>query len=247
MKFGFALAFVLLSIVVFAQPIFQISDHEKAEELFVEFRKVRDAEGMRQLIDFLENLDGLFEDPKLLTLLADALVEYGDWGAEEKEKERIFERARKYAEKAIALDPENGRAYYVAGAAIGRLAQYRGIIVSLFMLGDFDKYMNKAVELLDDPLYKSFALIALGMRYRDVPWPLNDYKESEKKFFEALKYTPNFPNIYLELGFLYLKTKQTQKAIEMFEKVISSEPHPLLLAIHEEAIKTAKEELEKLK
>ncbi len=242
---------VLLLVAVFisvvAQDLLQFSSHAEAEKLFVEFRKTRDAEKMKQLIDALEKFEGFENDADLLILAADAIVEYGNWGAPANEKEKLFEKARKYAEKATSLQPDNGRAWYVAGAAIGRLAQYKGIVQSLFMLGDFDKNINKAIELLQDPLYKSFALIASGMRYRDVPWPLYNFKESENRFLEALKYTPNYPNIYLELGLLYVKMRQNQRAIEMFEKVINSEPHPLLIATHEEAVKTAKEELSKLK
>jgi len=85
------------------------------------------------------------------------------------------------------------------------------------------------------------------MRYRDVPWPLNDYKKSEELLLSAGQLTPNYSNIYLELGFLYLKMNKKDKAREMFQKVIDSEPHPLLVGAHLNAVKTAQEELEKLK
>ncbi len=238
---------VSLFSVVFSETLMSEADYETAERLFVEFRKVRDVDGMKKLIDELESFSATQKDAKLLTVLADACVEYSNWGAPAKEKEKLFEKGRKYAEEAIKLDQKNGRAWYIAGAAIGRLAQYKGIIQSLFMLGDFDKYINKAIEILDDPLYKSFALIASGMRYRDVPWPLYNYSESEKRLKEALKYTPNYPNIYLELGLLYVKMGKKDQAKEMFEKVINSQHHPLLIKIHEEAVNTAKEELKKLK
>ncbi len=237
---------VSLFTVVFSEELMSKVDYENAERFFVEFRKIRDANGMKELIDELESFSGTQKDSKLLTVLADAYAEYGDWGVPDKEKEKILEKGRQYAEAAIKLDSKNGRAWYIAGAIIGRLAQYKGIIQSLFMLGDFDKYINKAIEILDDPLYKSFALIASGMRYRDVPWPLYNYGESEKRLKEALKYTPNYPNIYLELGKLYVKTGKKDQAKEMFEKVINGEPHPLLLKIHESTVKSAKEELSKL-
>ncbi|MFN3284381.1 MAG: tetratricopeptide repeat protein, partial [Pseudothermotoga sp.] len=182
----------------------------------------------------------------------DCYLEYGDWGVSKEMKEKTLEQARKYAEEAVKLDGNNGRAHYIAGASIGRLAQYKGIIQSLFMLGDFDKYINKAISLLNESdeeqrLYKTFALIALGMRYRDVPWPLNDYKKSEELLLSAAQLTPNYSNIYLELGSLYAKTGKKDKAREMFQKVIESEPHPLLIGAHQNAIKTAQEELEKIK
>ncbi|MFN3329007.1 MAG: tetratricopeptide repeat protein, partial [Fervidobacterium pennivorans] len=96
-------------------------------------------------------------------------------------------------------------------------------------------------------LYKTFALIASGMRYRDVPWPLYNYKKSEELLNQALKLTPNYPNIYLELGYLYLKIGQKSKAKEMFEKVLNGQAHPWLIKTHESAVKSAKEELSKLK
>jgi len=58
---------------------------------------------------------------------------------------------------------------------------------------------------------KTFAYIASGMRYRDVPWPFYNYKKSEELLNSALKLTPNYSNIYLELGLLYVKTGDKQK------------------------------------
>ena len=225
---------------------------EEIDALFSQARSDRDSEKMLQIIQTLESRSDLNENSMLLTILADCYLEYGDWGVAKELKEKTLEQARKYAEAAVKLDNQNGRAHYIAGAAIGRLAQYKGIIQSLFMLGDFDKYINKAISLLNENdererLYKTFALIASGMRYRDVPWPLNDYKKSEQLLFQAAELTPNYSNIYLELGLLYLKTKNKEKAKEMFQKVIEMEPHPLLVAAHSQAIKTAQEELGKMK
>ncbi|MEJ5228518.1 MAG: tetratricopeptide repeat protein [Pseudothermotoga sp.] len=244
MKKIFLLLLICLSAMSFASDEFNA--------LFYEVRNQRDAAKMAQLIQDIESQNDLNNNESLLTILADCYLEYGDWGVAKELKEKTLEQARKYAEAAVKLNNENGRANYIAGAAIGRLAQYKGIIQSLFMLGDFDKYINKAISILredndEERLYKTFALIASGMRFRDVPWPLNDYKKSEQLLFEAAKLTPNYSNIYLELGYLYLKTNNKDKAREMFQKVIDSEPHPLLTATHLNAVKTAQEELAKLK
>jgi len=225
---------------------------EEFDAIFFEARSERNSEKILQLIQTLESREDLNQSSELLTILADCYLEYGDWGVTKEQKEKTLEQARKYAEAALKLNSDNGRANYIAGAAIGRLAQYKGIIQSLFMLGDFDKYINKAISLLNENnekerLYKTFALIASGMRYRDVPWPLYDYKKSEQLLFEAANLTPNYSNIYLELGFLYLKTNRKEKAKEMFQKVIEMGPHPLLVQTHFNAVKTAQEELEKLK
>lgn len=234
--------FLLFSISL----IFAI-DFDTANRTFFEARRDRDINKITALISEIEKDPNLKKDSKLLTVLADAYLEYGHWGVTGKDKEKMYEKARNYAEQAIKIDPQNGRAWYIAGASIGRLAQYKGIVQSLFMLGDFDRYIGKAIEILDDTLYKSFALLAMGMRYRDVPWPLRDYSKAESYMKEALKYTPNYPNIYLELGYLYLKMNKKDLAKEMFQKVVYSPPHPWLVKTHEESVENAKKELENLK
>ncbi|MGB9790513.1 tetratricopeptide repeat protein [Thermotoga caldifontis] len=246
MKKGLLVAVLLFAVFIFA------SFEKEMNQLFYEARRDRDVAKMEWIIKTIEARSDLKSNSLLLTILADCYLEYGDWGVSKELKEKTLEQARKYAEEALKLDGNNGRASYVAGAAIGRLAQYKGIVQSLFMLGDFDKYINRAISLLNENdeeqrLYKTFALIASGMRYRDVPWPLNDFKKSEELLLAAAQLTPNYPNVYLELGFLYLKTNKKDRAREMFQKVVVGEPHPLLVGTHREAVKTAQEELEKLK
>jgi len=238
--------FLMLILFLITNTILPI-DFDTANKIFFEARRDRDASKITSLIQTLEKEQDLYKNSYLLTVLADSYLEYGLWGVEGKDKEKMYEKARSLAEKAIQLDPKNGRAWYIAGASIGRLAQYKGIVQSLFMLGDFDKYISKAIEILDDPLYKTFALLAMGMRYRDVPWPLYNYNKAEQFMKEALKFTPIYPNIYLELGYLYLKMGKKELAKDMFLKVINTPPHPWLLKTHEESMELAKKELENLK
>lgn len=243
--------FIFAIFATFANFVFSASSDE-FNKLFYEARRDQDLEKLQKVIRSIENTANYTKDSRLLTILADCYLELGNWGVADKEKEKTYEKARSSAEAAIKIDSKNGRAYYIAGAAIGRLAQYKGIVQSLFMLGDFDKYIGESIKLLNENdeegrLYKTFALIASGMRYRDVPWPLYNYKKSEELLNQALKLTPNYPNIYLELGYLYLKTGQKAKAKEMFEKVLNAQAHPWLIKTHESAVKSAKEELSKLK
>ncbi|ODN29787.1 tetratricopeptide repeat protein [Fervidobacterium thailandense] len=242
---------VVVSLLLLTGFIFGATVSE-LNKLFYEARRDRDREKMLRVVAEIEKTPNYGKDAKLLTILADCYLELATWGVPDNEKEKTLEKARSNAEAAIKIDPKNGRAHYIAGAAIGRLAQYKGIVQSLFMLGDYDRYIDTAIKLLnendeEERLYKTFALIAKGMRDRDVPWPLNNYKRSEEMFNQALKLTPNYPNIYLEMGYLYLKTGDKQKAKEMFEKVINSQPHPWLIKTHEEAVKDARSELAKLK
>ena len=234
---GIALILVLLLGVLALS-----ADFEHYQKLFVEYRDTYNAEGMKSLIDELEAMEG--KDYKIYTLLADALVEYALWGAPEgTDKKELYEKARRYAEEAIKLKPDYAYAYFVRGAAIGRLAQYVGILKSLFLVGDFDESMKKAIEL--DP--KCFrAMVAMGMRYRDLPWPFRSYKKAEKYFEMALKVEPRYINTYLELGILYEVWGKKDKAIEAFRKVLELPPMKGFTALGMEAKEEAKKHLKSL-
>jgi len=113
---------------------------------FYDARKDRSAPKMLAVIKAIEAIPNYDKDPMLLTVLADCYLEYADWGASSNEKEEKLTKARTLAEAAVKLEPNNGRANYIAGASIGRLAQYKGIVQSLFMLGDLDKYIDTAIK-----------------------------------------------------------------------------------------------------
>jgi len=215
---------------------------EQYEREFIHFRDTYDAEGMEKLIEKLEALPD--KDYKTYTLLADALVEYALWGLPETaNKKEYYEKARNYAEEAIKLNPDYAYAYFVRGAAIGRLAQYVGILKSLFMVGDFDKSILKAIEL-DPRCYR--AMVAMGMRYRDLPWPFKSYSKAEKFLLKAIKIEPRYINSYLELGILYQMWGKSKKAIETFQKVLELPPMKGFTAMGLEAKEEAKRRLKEL-
>lgn len=240
------LTLTLILFVLFAFSLnFKSVQFKLVEVKFLEARSFHNVQHMKEVIETLES--NLQDDTDIYTLLAESYMEYGLWGASEDKKEETYTKALEYAKKAIELDKTNGRAYYIAGATIGRLAQYKGIVQSLFMLGDFDDYIDKAIELLDDNFYKGLALTAKGMRYRDLPWPLYNYKKSEDFLLKALEVLPNYPNIHLELGKLYEKWGRKELAIKELNIVLDSLPHPLLIKTHEEAKAEAEEILKRLK
>jgi len=222
---------------------FSQDNYQTLYERFIQYRDSYNAGGMKNLIAELEKIQN--KDYKLYTLLADAYVEYTLWGAPDNvDKKAMYQKAINYADKAIELNKNYAYAYFVKGAAIGRLAQYAGIIKSLFLLGDFDKSFKKAIEL--DP--KCFrAYVAMGMRYRDVPWPMRNYKKAEEYLKKAIEIEPKYINSYLELGILYEAWNKKDKAIEMFKKVIEMPPMKGFTALGREAKMTAKQHLKKLK
>ncbi|MFN3329178.1 MAG: hypothetical protein ACK40U_10100, partial [Fervidobacterium pennivorans] len=174
-KFGWIFVVTLVALLLSTFTFAEVKAQD-LNKMFYEGRRDRDVNKIQNVIKTIESTPNFDKDTTLLTILADAYLEYGLWGVSDKEKEKTYEKARQYAETALKLDQKNGRASYIAGAAIGRLAQYKGIVQSLFMLGDFDRYIENEIKLLNENdeeqrLYKTFAYIAAGMRNRDVPWP----------------------------------------------------------------------------
>ena len=103
-------------------------------------------------------------------LYINAVTEYANWAVkDEKEREKFYQQAVDYGKKIIKENKDNWYLYYTLGAAYGRLAQFKGIVSSLFMLGDFDANIKKSIEL-NPSNYLGY--VALGMRYRDVPLSL---------------------------------------------------------------------------
>jgi tetratricopeptide (TPR) repeat protein len=185
---------------------------------FYNYRASQNATGMLNLIDQVKILPDFTKSATILTLLADAFTEYGLWGAPKDKKAVYFNDSIDYAKLALKMTPNDAYLNFVAGAAIGRLAQYKGIIQSLFMLGDFDNYINKAIKL-DPKLYRAY--VALAMRYRDTPWPFADFEKSEALFDKALSIDPQYVYGYYELAMLYVKWGKKTLARETFQKVIS--------------------------
>ncbi|HOJ94324.1 tetratricopeptide repeat protein [Fervidobacterium sp. 2310opik-2] len=243
-----------LSFILYIFSIFTLaigSNMETLNKQFYEARKDRDKDKINSIIKNIESTSDYKKNSILLTILADCYLEYGIWGASDKEKEKILEKAKTNAEMAIKIDKNNGRAYYILSVAVAQLIPFKNVFEKLYLLNEFDKNINIAIKLLDENdeegrLYKAFSYIAIAVRYMEAPWPWNNYQKSEEFLNMALKLIPNYPNIYLELGYLYLKLNDKAKAKEMFQKVIESKPHPLFVKSYEESVKIAQNELGKI-
>jgi len=94
-------------------------------------------------------------------LAARAASFYAMYQAEGKrERSEWFARAEAAAKRAIQADPKNPEAYFELARALGRLAQYRGILQSLSLAAGVRDHLKKALALKPD--YAS-ALVALAL------------------------------------------------------------------------------------
>ncbi|ODN29940.1 tetratricopeptide repeat protein [Fervidobacterium thailandense] len=218
---------------------------------FVErFNNARSLQNVREMERLISDLEREVSNGNgsgfVRTLLAESYLEYGSW-AEQKNKKLFFEKALIQARDVIKNDSKNGRAYYVAAVAVSRLIEYAFVFEKLALLNQFDEYMPKAIELLDDRLYKGLAYMGMALRYTNPPWPFNDYRKAEQLFKEAEKFIPDYSGLYLNFGAFYLKIGNRQKAQELLEKVLSMQPHPLFKKAHEDNVARAREYLKEIK
>lgn len=83
------------------------------------------------------------------------------------EKERLFALAAERAAQAAELAPDDPEAHFEIARALGRLAQYRGVLASLNLAGRVEDALERALAL--DPDHAG-AWHARGLFHHDVPW-----------------------------------------------------------------------------
>jgi hypothetical protein len=79
---------------------------------------------------------------------------------------KLFEQGEKYADMAIAADPQNNLGYYWKSSNIGRWGQVKGILNSLFKAKPMKELLVKDLSL--DAAHPD-AYYVLGQLYRELP------------------------------------------------------------------------------
>ncbi|TVR87354.1 MAG: hypothetical protein EA416_14615 [Trueperaceae bacterium] len=82
-------------------------------------------------------------------------------------REALFQRAADAAQRATRLAPDDAAAHFEVARALGRLAQYRGVLQSLNLASRVSNSLDRTLEL--DPEHAG-AWHALGLFHHDVPW-----------------------------------------------------------------------------
>jgi tetratricopeptide (TPR) repeat protein len=236
---------VLATILTIVSLSFALGIRQIDEHYFVAQDKGNVALLKNVLNEYLSLNTSKKDDPQLLWKIARSYIEYGLRVQSSKEKVAAFTKAREFGEKSIKLNNKIAMAHYEVAVAIGRLAQYVGILNSLFNLSALDSNFKKAIEL--DPSL-SRAYLGFGMRYRDTPWYVGgSYSKALKYINKAIEKDPKYLNNYLELGYLYEKMNKKEDAKEAFEKVVQMQSYFPYSFQFSEAKNSAEKEINKLK
>lgn len=164
----------------------------------------------------LNTADGYALAAEVLTLSAD--------NAAAGDRESIYNQAEQYARKAIALDPSNFRGPFELSRALGRLAQYRGILQSLELAGEVKSNLEKALNL--SPNYAP-AYIGLCLWNSEVPLIAGGRSgEVEPNCNQAIRIEPNVLTHRLEYANALMKVskRNKRKAIAQLEIAVKLTP-----------------------
>ena len=105
------------------------------------------------------NVEALYKLAKAKTYLAETLT-----GSE---AEALYEQAAEHAQSAIAADPNEAEAHFERARALGRLAQFKGVIQSLELAGEVREELEQTLNL--NPEHGG-AYHALALWHLEVPW-----------------------------------------------------------------------------
>lgn len=108
-------------------------------------------------------------DARTLALRARAQVYFADNDAslDDAAREALYEAALTDAERATELAPANPDTWFELSRALGRMAQYRGVLQSLNLASRMSDALDETLEL--DDAYAA-AWHARGLYHDEVPW-----------------------------------------------------------------------------
>lgn len=127
------------------------------------------------------NVEALYKLAKAETYLAETLI--GDAA------EALYEQAAEHARTAVAADPNEPEAHFELARALGRLAQFKGVVQSLELAGDVKDALEETINL--NPEHGG-AYHALALWHLEVPWIAGGRAGQIRPLFEqAIAAEPN--------------------------------------------------------
>lgn len=161
MLFALCIAAIIGSPMV-AETTLEMADRMHDEELH--------REAFAMLEDAISATSGPKDLAELYWRLARATMEVGDLmeleGASEDALLAKFNEGEAYADKAVELDSENYEAYYWKSANVGRWAEIKGILKSLFKAKPMRNLLIKVISIYPE---HPASYYVLGIMYERVP------------------------------------------------------------------------------
>ena len=140
------------------------------------------------------------------------------------QREAAYTKAEEYAKKAVQLDANNPDAYMEVARAVGRLAQFKGVLQSLNLAGEVKKNLDTALKL--NPKLPA-AYIALGLWNAEVPLVAGgSSNQVEVNILKAIELEPTviIHRIEYANALLKLSKRNKKRAVDQLEQAVKFTP-----------------------
>jgi tetratricopeptide (TPR) repeat protein len=148
-----------------------------------------------------------------------------DPGVAKEQRSRWGKDGWDFAERAIAVNPNDVAGYYWAAVCMGNYALGLGVVkaLSLGMEGKFRDRLTRA-QALNAGYEGGAAETAWGRFFDKLPWPKRDKKKAEEHLKKAIEINPNAlrPRVYLASS--YLDSDRAIEAKHLLDEVAAAVP-----------------------
>jgi tetratricopeptide (TPR) repeat protein len=196
----------------------------QADKLYAEMKDMATAkEALSKYMDALLKTDDKYD---AYWRIARMHYYIGSHTEKNKDKKIIFEQGIYYGKKAVALKPDRPDGYFWLGVLYGVYGEARGVLKSLFLVGDIKGAMNKVIAI-ERPYEDGGPDRVMGRVYFKLPgFAGGDKKESLEHLLKSKEFAPNNPLTRIYLADTYLDLKQVDKAREELEFVLNMPSDP---------------------
>jgi len=182
----------------------------------------------------------LNEDPENFEALWNVSVLHSTVGyrlEDEDAREKYYNKATNYAQKALDNHPEEGLSYYAMAVAKGRIAELKGTRDKIRLSHEVQKNIRKAVDIqpnhaLSWHLYgvwqSEVANVGRAERFAanfiSEGLPDASNKKAEEYLKKAMELNPGNVLIRYDLAMHYVRSDQEDRAIPVLEELLTMEP-----------------------
>ena len=224
----FKQSIMFLSIfLLFNSGLFALDKQDEIKQIFDEAWKLesnmhKDVSGLDRAIILLEKAIKL--DPNNKDVYWKTAEIYFKKAGEEKNNEislDLHNKALKYSEKALEINPDSLEANYWIGTCSAKLAELAGALKAIGLVKRAKTHLHKCIDIDPNHRFSILARAILAAIYNEAPWPIGSSRKALKLGKEAAKLDPNLTLACVNLAKVYISNKEYKKAGNELERCLS--------------------------
>lgn len=167
-------------------------------------------------------LKKITEEPKNVRRYFETAEKYYELGVKAKSKNdkiNCFEKGMEYAKKGIRIDDKCADAHFWYVVNLGKKSQTKGKLASLAAVPEIKKEFNRVIELAPNHVTARMGRAALYYKLSKAMG--GDLNKAEHDLLHILNVEPTYTRTYVQLGILYIKMKNYEKARKALNTVLT--------------------------